>query len=118
MAQTLVSRCDPVDSTFSLPFLAQLGDYLQPFAGTFPDWRLFGCFAQAVKGVIAASVPIVSRMAAAVLQSQTPSAPSTSPNASIAGSPTLVSSTRPFSSPPMLKPAPSSRTKRNRIPPF
>lgn len=72
MVQTLVSRCDPVDSTFSLPFLAQLGDYLQPFAGIFPDRRLFCRFAQAVKGVIAASVPIVSRMAAAVLQSRDP----------------------------------------------
>lgn len=72
MAQALTSRCDPVDRTFSLPFLAQLGAYLQHFAGIFPDRRLFRCFAQAVKGVIAAGVPIVTRMAAAILQSRDP----------------------------------------------
>lgn len=71
MAQALTAH-DPVDSTFHLPLLAQLYDYLQPFADIFPDWRLFRRFVQAVKGVIAAGVPIISRMAAAVLQSQDP----------------------------------------------
>lgn len=71
MAQALISSHDPVDRTFSLPLLAQSGEYLQPFASAFPDQRLFRCFVQAVKGVIATSVPIVSRIAA-VLQSRDP----------------------------------------------
>lgn len=72
MAQALVSRCNPVDGKFGLPLLAQLEEHLKPFAGIFPDRRLFRRFAQAIKGVIAASAPIVSRMAAAVLQSRDP----------------------------------------------
>lgn len=63
---------DPVDSTFQLSFLAQLRGYLDPYQALFPDQRLFRRFAQAVKGIIAASVPIVTRMAAAVLQSRDP----------------------------------------------
>ncbi len=42
----------------------------QPFAGIFPDQRLFRRFAQAVKEFLAAGAPIVSRMVAAVLQSR------------------------------------------------
>lgn len=72
MAQALTFRGDPVDSTFNLPLLAQLYDYLQPFANIFPDLRLFRRFVRAVKGVIAAGVPIISRMAAAILQSRDP----------------------------------------------
>ena len=63
---------DPVDGTFDLPILAQLGAYLEEYARVFPDERLYRRFVEAIKGLIAARVPIVAQMAAAVIQSHDP----------------------------------------------
>ena len=63
---------DPVDATFGALFLAQLRDYLESFRAVFPDRRLYRRFAQAVKGVIGAGAPIITRIAAAVIQSDDP----------------------------------------------
>jgi hypothetical protein len=63
---------DPVDATFSTLFLAQLRDYLESFRAVFPDKRLYRRFAQAVKGVIGAGAPIITQVAAAVIQSEDP----------------------------------------------
>lgn len=63
---------DPVDGTFDLPILAQLGAYLEEYAWVFPDERLYRRFVEAIKGLIAARVPIVAQMAAAVIQSHDP----------------------------------------------
>ena len=64
--------CDPVDATFDALFLAQLLDYLESFRGALPDKRLYRRIAQAVKGVIGAGAPIITRIAAAVIQSEDP----------------------------------------------
>jgi hypothetical protein len=61
---------DPVDATFSALFLAELLGYLEQFRAVFPDSRLYRRFAQAVKGVIAAGAPIITQVAAAVIQSK------------------------------------------------
>lgn len=63
---------DPVDATFSTLFLTELLGYLEQFRAVFPDSRLYGRFAQAVKGVIAAGAPIITQVAAAVIQSKDP----------------------------------------------
>lgn len=63
---------DPVDATFATPFLAELREYLEHFKAVFPDRRLYRCFIQAVKGVIAAGAPIITQIAAAVIQSTDP----------------------------------------------
>jgi hypothetical protein len=63
---------DPVDGRFGALFLAELHEYLECFKAVFPDSRLYRRFAQAVKGVIAAGAPIVTQMAAAVVQSKDP----------------------------------------------
>jgi hypothetical protein len=63
---------DPVDATFAAPFLAELFQYLEHFKAVFPDRRLYRRFVQAVKGVIAAGAPIVTQIAAAVIQSKDP----------------------------------------------
>ena len=63
---------DPVDGTFDLPIVAQLGAYLEDYAWVFPDERLYRRFIEAIKGLIAARVPIVAQMAAAVIRSHDP----------------------------------------------
>jgi hypothetical protein len=63
---------DPVDATFGTLFLAGLCEYLERFRAVFPDSRLYCRFAQAVKGVIAAGAPIITQIAAAVIQSKDP----------------------------------------------
>jgi hypothetical protein len=65
-------RVDPVDGTFDGLLLAELHEYLARFKAVFPDSRMYCRFAQAVKGVIAAGAPIITRIAAAVIQSQDP----------------------------------------------
>jgi hypothetical protein len=67
----LVQR-GPLDGTFDLPILAQLRTYLEDYAWIFPDERLYRRFVEAIKGLIAARVPIVAQMAAAVIQSHDP----------------------------------------------
>jgi hypothetical protein len=54
-SRTRTGNCvalDPVDCTFDPLFLAQLRGYLGLYARVFPDQRLYGRFAQAVKGII------------------------------------------------------------------
>jgi hypothetical protein len=63
---------DWVDGTFDLPILAQLRAYLEDYAWIFPDQRLYRRFVEAIKGLIAARVPIVAQMAAAVIRSHDP----------------------------------------------
>jgi hypothetical protein len=63
---------DLIDGTFDLPILAQLRAYLEDYAWIFPDERLYRRFVEAIKGLIAARVPIVAQMAAAVIQSHDP----------------------------------------------
>lgn len=63
---------EPVDGTFDLPILAQLLAYLEDYAWVFPDERLYRRFVEAIKGLIAARVPIVTQMAAAVIRSRDP----------------------------------------------
>jgi hypothetical protein len=63
---------DPVDRTFKMPLLAQLREYLQPYENIFPDKRLYRRFTQVTKGTIAARAPIVTQIAAAVIQSDDP----------------------------------------------
>lgn len=71
--QRTENSIDPVDGSFDMPFLAQLREYLRSYEkAVFPDRRLYRCFVQAVKGIIAARVPIVTRIAAAVIQSRDP----------------------------------------------
>ncbi|MGB5925582.1 MAG: transposase [Dehalococcoidia bacterium] len=65
-------KSDPIDATFDVLLLAQLGAYLQVFDDIFPDKRLSRLFKQAIKGILGAGVPIVSRMAAAVIHSKDP----------------------------------------------
>jgi hypothetical protein len=65
-------RFDPVDATFGALFLAQLHEYLECFKAVFPDSRMYCRFAQAIKGVIAAGAPIITQVAAAVIQSEDP----------------------------------------------
>jgi len=60
---------DPADRTFKMPPLAQLRRYLQPYENIFPDKRLYRRFTQVTKGTIAARAPIVTPIAAAVIQS-------------------------------------------------
>lgn len=62
----------PVDATFDALFLGGLRQFQQRFEGIFPDRRLFKVFGQLLKGVIAAGVPIITRIAAAVIQSDDP----------------------------------------------
>lgn len=52
--------------------MAQLRDYLESFRAAFPDKRLYRRFSQAVKGVIGAGAPIITQIAAAVIQSEDP----------------------------------------------
>jgi hypothetical protein len=63
---------DRVDGIFNLPILAQLRAYLEGYAWIFPDERLYRRFVEAIKGLIAARVPIVAQMAAAIIQSHDP----------------------------------------------
>jgi hypothetical protein len=63
---------EPVDGIFNLPILAQLRAYLGDYAWIFPDERLYRRFVEVIKGLIAARVPIVAQMAAAVIQSHDP----------------------------------------------
>jgi hypothetical protein len=63
---------DAVDSSFDALFLAGLKQFIQQFEGIFPDKRLYRVFGQLLKGVIAASAPILSRIAAAVIGSADP----------------------------------------------
>ncbi len=63
---------DAVDSSFDTLFLAGLRQFIQQFEGIFPDRRLHRVFGQLLKGVIAAGVPILSRIAAAVIGSTDP----------------------------------------------
>jgi hypothetical protein len=65
-------RVDPVDGTFDTLFLAALHEYLERFKAVFPDSRMYCRFVQAVKGLIAAGAPIITRVAAAVIQSKDP----------------------------------------------
>jgi hypothetical protein len=62
----------PIDGTFDLPILAQLRAYLGDYAWIFPDERLYQRFVEAIKGLIAARVPIVAQTVAAVIQSHDP----------------------------------------------
>jgi len=61
-----------VDSSFNALFLAGLRQFIQQFEGIFPDRRLHRVFGQLLKGVIAAGVPILSGIAAAVIGSTDP----------------------------------------------
>jgi hypothetical protein len=63
---------DLIDGTFDLPILAQLRAYLEDYAWIFPDERLYRRFVEAIKGLIAARVPIVAQIAAAVIRSHDP----------------------------------------------
>jgi hypothetical protein len=63
---------DRIDSTFDGLFLAELREYLERFRAVFPDSRMYCRFVQAVKGVIAAGAPIITQVAAAVIQSKDP----------------------------------------------
>lgn len=63
---------DPVDRAFEMPLLAQLREYFQPYEYIFPDKRLYCRFTQVTKGSIAAKAPIVTQIAAAVIQSDDP----------------------------------------------
>jgi len=65
-------QSDPVDATFDTLFLGGLRHFHQRFEGIFPDQRLFKVFGQLLKGVIAAGVPIITRIAGAVIQSDDP----------------------------------------------
>jgi hypothetical protein len=76
---------DPVDRTFKMPLLAQLREYLQPYENIFPDKRLYRRFTQVTKGTIAARAPIVTQIAAAVIQSDDPKRTFMSPSAITAG---------------------------------
>ena len=60
---------DPVDTIVAL-FLGELLEHLEHFKAVFPDPRLYCRFVQAVKGVIAAQAPIITQIAAAVIQSK------------------------------------------------
>lgn len=62
----------PVDGKFEIGLLAQLRSYSESYAWVFPDKRLYGRFVEALKGLIAAGVPIVAQIAAAVIQSDDP----------------------------------------------
>jgi hypothetical protein len=63
---------DPVDRTFKMPLLGQLREYFQFYENIFPDKRLYRRFTQVTKGSIAAKAPIVTQIAAAVIQSDDP----------------------------------------------
>jgi len=65
-------QSDPVDASFDALFLGELRQFQQRFESIFPDQRLFKVFGQLLKGVIAAGVPIIARIAAAVIQSNDP----------------------------------------------
>ena len=65
-------EADPVDVTFDSLFLGVLRQFQQRFEGIFPDRRLFKVFGQLLKGLIGASAPIITRIAAGVIQSDDP----------------------------------------------
>ena len=65
-------QSEPVDATFDTLFLAGQRQFIQQFEGISPDRRLYRVFGQLLKGVIAAGVPILSRIAAAVISSADP----------------------------------------------
>lgn len=57
-------QSDPVEATFDTLFLAGLRHFGQRFEGTFPDRRLFKVLGQLLRGVMAASVPLIACSAA------------------------------------------------------
>lgn len=66
------AKSDPIDASFEVLSLAQLRTYLQGFENIFPNKKLYRVFSQAIKGIIGTGVPIVARIAAAVIQSTDP----------------------------------------------